>query len=197
MAGSDRGVRIRPRRRSQAGGGAFAALLHYIAIVSSVGLVVLFAAYLLGSVVGGAGFTRFAKALLPAQAVAVSTQSSLASLPAMLDSANRLDLRERTAEFVLPLAVAIFRATSPAMNLAVVIYVAYLMNVPLGPARYAAAIGVAFIISIGSVSLPGTISFVVSVGPIALRWACRSSHLPSLSLSRCCPTSCVRSPTSP
>jgi len=29
-------------------------------------------------------------------------------------------------------------------------------------------IGVAFIISVGSVSLPGSISFVVSIGPIAI-----------------------------
>ncbi|MES1154782.1 MAG: cation:dicarboxylase symporter family transporter, partial [Rhodanobacter sp.] len=38
---------------------------------------------------GGERLRRFALALLPAQAVAISTQSSLASLPAMLESADR------------------------------------------------------------------------------------------------------------
>ena len=150
------------------GGAAFATLGHYILIVVAVGTVIFIAGYLLAWLAGGIGPVRFARALLPAQTVALSTQSSLASLPAMLDSATRLRLREQSAEFVLPLAVAIFRATSPAMNLAVAIYVAHLAGVALGPAALAAGMAVAFVIAIGSVSLPGTISFVISVGPIAL-----------------------------
>ena len=151
----------------EAGGGAFATLIHYILTVSAMGMVVLLAAYLLAIVGARANPLRFAKAVLPSQAVALSTQSSLASLPAMLDSARRLGVREATSDFVLPLAVAIFRATSPAMNLAVAIYVATLAGVELTPVTLAAGIAVAFVISVGSVSLPGTISFVVSIGPIA------------------------------
>lgn len=150
------------------GGAAFATLAHYIAIVVAVGTVVFIAAYVLAWLVGGIGLGRFARALIPAHAVALSTQSSLASLPAMLDTARRLNLREETAEFVLPLAVAIFRATSPAMNVAVAIYVAHLAGVELTPTALAAGVAVAFVIAIGSVSLPGTISFVISIGPIAL-----------------------------
>ena len=77
-------------------------------------------------------------------------------------------MREATADFVLPLAVAIFRATSPAMNLAVAIYAAHLTGTPLTPVALAAGIVVAFLVSLSSVSLPGTISFVISVGPIAM-----------------------------
>lgn len=153
---------------ARAGGGAFAALGHYILVVSAMGGFVLVGAYILAWVLDGVSPWRFAKAVLPAQAVAVSTQSSLASLPAMLDSSGRLGLRQSTSEFVLPLAVAIFRATSPAMNLAVAIYVAHLAGVEISPMLMAAGIGVAIIISIGSVSLPGSISFVVSIGPIAI-----------------------------
>ena len=153
---------------ARAGGGAFAALVHYILLVSAMGGFVLIGAYILAWTVGGISPWRFAKAVLPAQAVAVSTQSSLASLPAMLDSSQRLSLRQSSSEFVLPLAVAIFRATSPAMNLAVAIYVAHLAGIELSPVLMAAGIGVALIISIGSVSLPGSISFVVSIGPIAI-----------------------------
>lgn len=153
---------------ARSGGEAFATLGHYILTVSAMGGCVLLGAYLLALLGGRISPLRFARAMIPAQAVAISTQSSLASLPAMLDSAGRLDLRERTADFVLPLAVAIFRATSPAMNLAVVIYVAMLSGVELSPTLMIAGIAVAFIISIGSVSLPGSISFVVSIGPIAI-----------------------------
>lgn len=153
---------------ARAGGGAFTTLVHYILVVSAMGGLVLIAGYVLAWLAGGIGPLRFAKAMIPAQAVAVSTQSSLASLPAMLASARRLGLRESTADFVLPLAVAIFRATSPAMNMGVAIYVATLAGVELTPAVLAAGIAVALVISVGSVSLPGSISFVVSIGPIAL-----------------------------
>lgn len=153
---------------ARSGGDAFATLAHYILTVSAMGIVILVLAYAVGMTVGRKNPATFTKALLPAQAVAISTQSSLASLPAMLASARRLDIRESTADFVLPLAVAIFRATSPAMNLAVAIYVATLAGVELTPLTLAAGIGVALIISVGSVSLPGSISFVISIGPIAL-----------------------------
>lgn len=152
----------------RSGSGAFAALAHYILVVSAMGGFVLVLAYVLAAVLGGISPWRFARAALPAQAVAVSTQSSLASLPAMLDSASRLGLRAATAEFVLPLAVAIFRATSPAMNMAVALYVAALAGVEITPVAAIAGILVALVISVGSVSLPGSISFVISIGPIAL-----------------------------
>lgn len=152
----------------KSGGGAFAALGHYIAVVSAMGGFVLLLGYVVAWTLGGVSPARFAAAVLPAQAVALSTQSSLASLPAMLDSASRLGLRPATAEFVLPLAVAIFRATSPAMNMAVALYVAALAGVEISPTIAIIGIAVALIISVGSVSLPGSISFVVSIGPIAL-----------------------------
>lgn len=150
------------------GSGAFTTLAHYILAVSAMGALVLIGGYLVALVGGKRSPLAFVRAMLPAQAVALSTQSSLASLPAMLVSARRLDVREATSDFVLPLSVAIFRATSPAMNMAVAIYVAHLAGVSLDPLTLATGALVALIISVGSVSLPGSISFVISVGPIAL-----------------------------
>lgn len=152
----------------ESGGGAFLALVHYILVISAMGAFILALAYILAWLAGGISPLRFAKAVVPAQAVAVSTQSSLASLPAMLDSASRLKLRDETSEFTLPLAVAIFRATSVAMNMAVALYVAHLASIEVSWPLMLVGILVAVIISIGSVSLPGSISFVVSIGPIAL-----------------------------
>lgn len=153
---------------AKSGSQAVSALAHYILSVSSVGAVVLVAAYALAALGAGLSLPRFARAVLPAQAVALSTQSSLASLPTMLAACRTLDLKEAHADFVLPLAVALFRATSPAMNLAVAIYVASLAGVELTPAVLAAGAAVAAITTFGSPSLPGSISFVTSVAPIAL-----------------------------
>ncbi len=151
----------------QSGGGAFAALGHYVLTVTAMGTFIFFLAYALAIGLGRKG-GKFVTAMLPAQAVALSTQSSLASLPAMLDSAGRLGVRPATAEFVLPLAVVIFRATSAAMNLAVVYYIAALAGVEVSPTVAIAGILIASVISLSAVSLPGSISFVVSIGPIAL-----------------------------
>ncbi len=151
----------------QSGGGAFAALGHYVLSVTAMGTFVFLLAYAIAIGLGRTG-GRFVSAMLPAQAVALSTQSSLASLPAMLDSSGRLGVRPATAEFVLPLAVVIFRATSASMNLAVVYYIAALAGVEVPLTVALAGILIASVISLSAVSLPGSISFVVSIGPIAL-----------------------------
>lgn len=153
---------------AKAGAAAFGALLHYVLIVSSVGIVIGLLAYPLGTIGGRVGLVRFARAAAPSQAVAISTQSSLASLPAMLRGAETLGIPVAASGVVLPLAVALFRATGPAMNLAVVIYVAHWYGVEIGPQQLAIGIAAAAITSMGSVSLPGQISFIASIGPIAL-----------------------------
>ncbi|MFS0772317.1 dicarboxylate/amino acid:cation symporter [Sphingomonas sp. 1P08PE] len=153
---------------ARTGVAAVGALLHYIVLVSSIGVVVLALAYPLAAVAGRVGLLRFARAVAPAQAVAISTQSSLATLPAMLKGCERLGVPATTAGIVLPMAVAVFRATSPAMNLAVALYVAQLTGTEIGAGAMAAGIATAAITTMGSVSLPGTISFFASVAPVAL-----------------------------
>src|SRR5690606_28286589 len=101
------------------GSGAFAALGHYILLGTGMGFAVFLGGYALAVLGARRGLLGFARAMIPAQAVAISTQSSLASLPAMLQSCRMLGVRETSADFVLPLAVALFRATGPGMNLGV------------------------------------------------------------------------------
>ncbi len=151
---------------ARAGTGAFGALVHYILIVSAVGWVITLAAYPLAILGGRVAAGRFVRAILPSQAVAVSTQSSLGSLPAMLEGARDLGVPVRTAGVTLPIAVAILRATGPAMNLAVAIYVASWFQVPIPPAIMATAVVVATLTSLGSVSLPGSVSFISAIAPI-------------------------------
>ncbi|MDP1028140.1 cation:dicarboxylase symporter family transporter [Sphingomonas sp. KR1UV-12] len=153
---------------ARTGAAAVGALAHYIAMVSSIGLVVLVLAYPVAAIGARVSVARFARTVAPAQAVALSTQSSLASLPAMLNATERLGAPPATAGIVLPMAVAVFRATSPAMNLSVALYVAALTGTPIGAGAMAAGVATAAITTMGSVSLPGTISFFASVAPVAL-----------------------------
>ena len=151
---------------ARAGAGAFGALLHYILTVSAVGVVVSLFAYPLAVFGGRVGIGGYAKASLSTQAVAISTQSSLASLPAMLAGARSFGVPVATAGVTLPLAVAIFRATGPAMNFAVAIYIATWFGVPLSFPMLAVGTVVATLTSLGSVSLPGTVSYISAIAPV-------------------------------
>ena len=151
----------------KAGVSAFGGLLHYVLMLSAIGTCTVLLALLLAILVVRIPAIRFLRAMVPTFAVALSTQSSLASLPAMLRTTAELGVDPKKADIVLPLAVALFRFTSPAMNLAVVVYVAWLFKVELTPWEMAVGLGVALAAALSSVSLPGSISFVTSIAPIA------------------------------
>ncbi|WOK35321.1 dicarboxylate/amino acid:cation symporter [Sphingomonas sp. C3-2] len=150
-----------------AGTAAIGALVHYIIIVSAAGLAAWLLAYPVARLGGGVSIGRFIRAVAPAQAVALSTQSSLASLPTMLRGSEALGVQHGVANVSLPIAVAIFRVTSPAMNLAVALYVAHWFGIALTPGTIAVGAAVAAITTLGSVSLPGQASFLTSITPIA------------------------------
>lgn len=153
---------------AKAGTAALGALAHYVAIVTATGTVIWLLSFALAALGGGHNPVRFFRAAIPAQAVAISTQSSLVSLPAMLRGVAALGVPAATADLVMPVAVAIFRATGPAMNLAVAIYVAHWMQIELSPWALAAGVAAAATTTLGAVSLPGTVSFVTSIAPISM-----------------------------
>lgn len=165
----------------RAGLGVAGTLAHYVAIVclSQIGLILLI--YVVATVWGRISLGRFARAVAPAQVVAVSTQSSLASLPVMIERARDwLGVPQTSAGLVLPLAVAVFRITSPVANLAVCLYVAQLNGVELSLAALVAGGLTAIAVSIASVGLPGQVSFFASVGPICLAMGLPLGVLPLL-----------------
>lgn len=165
----------------RAGVGAAGVLGHYVVVASAAGLEIAALAYLLAIIVGRVPIARWAQATAPVLATAFATQSSLACLPAMVERArDDLGVPARVAGLVLPLAVAVFRFTSPAVNLAVCVFVAHVSGVHPTLLQYAGAVLVAIAVSIGSVGLPGQVSFIVSVAPICLALGLPTSLLPIL-----------------
>lgn len=123
--------------------------------------------YVVARTAGGEPLRRFAVAILPAQTIAASTQSSLASLPAMIESAaTRLGYPLRVTSLVLPMAVSLFRITSPIQYLGVAAFVAWLYGIDVGAAQWATGIALSVIISMGSVGLPGQVSFMATNMPV-------------------------------
>jgi Na+/H+-dicarboxylate symporter len=153
---------------SAAGGAAFAGLGHYVIIISVIGVLVTVAAYPLVAVFGDVRMGAFARGLIGSQAVAISTRSSLASLPAMLAGSRSMGIREEVSDVTLPIAVALFRATGPAMNTAVAFYVAHWLGLEPTLTQMIAATAVGAVMSYGAVSLPGEVSYISSIAPIAL-----------------------------
>jgi Na+/H+-dicarboxylate symporter len=149
--------------------GAAGALGYYVALMSALGIVITLLLYPIAVILSRTPLVRFARAAAPAQVVAVSTQSSLASLPAMLAGAHtELGMSQRVAGIVLPLAVSMFRVTSPAVNLGIVIFVAHVYGAELGPVQLAAGMVVAVVTSFAVVSLPSQITFFTTTVPISL-----------------------------
>jgi Na+/H+-dicarboxylate symporter len=153
---------------SAAGGSAFAGLGHYVVLISVIGILVTLAAYPLAILAGRVRAGLFASAMIGPQAVAISTRSSLASLPAMLTASKTMGIREQVADVTLPIAVALFRGTGPAMNTAVAFYVAHWLGYEPTIAQMIAATAVGAVMSYGAVSLPGEVSFISSIAPIVM-----------------------------
>lgn len=152
-----------------AGFSAAGTLAQYVVIVTGVTAGSTVIAWLIAVTFGGQPIARFTSAATPVWAIAASTQSSLASLPAMLEAALRgLQIPPRVADVILPLAVAIFRFTSPVANLAVCFFVAHLYNIEPSLIQIVSAIVVAYAVSIAAVGLPGQVSFIASIAPICL-----------------------------
>jgi proton glutamate symport protein len=152
----------------KAGMAAFGALAHYVIILSALGLIVWLSSFAVAAFGAKFGVAAFFRAAIPAQAVAISTQSSLVSLPAMLVGVKKLGVRDASADVILPLAVAIFRATGPAMNLGVALYIAHLHGMVLSPAQIMVGIAAGATTTLGAISLPGSVSFISSIAPICI-----------------------------
>ena len=153
---------------SAAGGSAFAGLGHYVVLISVIGILVTLACYPLAMICGADWPRRLHRGMVAPTAVAISTRSSLASLPAMLRVREAMGVRDEVADVTLPISVALFRATGPAMNTAVAFYVAHWIGFEPSLAQMIAATAVGAVMSYGAVSLPGEVSFISSIAPIAL-----------------------------
>jgi Na+/H+-dicarboxylate symporter len=148
------------------GGGAAGVLAHYVLVVIIACLATTVLSYAAAALFGRIGLPAFARAAMPAQVIALSTQSSLASLPAMVEAAQPMGVERATAGIVLPLAVSLFRAASAAANVAVAIYLAHVHAVPIGAGALIAGAVVAAAVSVAAVGLPAQVSFFAIIAPV-------------------------------
>jgi proton glutamate symport protein len=130
------------------------ALGYYVAAYIAVMVALAVALCAAGALGGGLSPIRFVRAALPAQAVAFSSSSSLASLPALVDSAGRLGVPSSLGGFVLPLAVSSFKVASAVAWLTGATFLARLYGVELGVADQLTIVASAVALSFATPGVP-------------------------------------------
>ena len=121
-----------------AGVGVAGAVAFYLAVHCGFVIAATAALYATVRIFSDVPLPRFARALMPAQIVAVSTRSSVAALPAMIDGATRvLQLPLQVAGFALPFGVAVFRLNQGVTWIVSALLISKLYGIPLTTAQLA------------------------------------------------------------
>ncbi len=124
---------------SHTGLAAAGALAYYVAVMTIAQTLFIILLYPIAVLAGRIPLLQFGRAALPAQAVAFASSSSLASLPALIDSADRgLRLPSHVTGVVLPLAVSTFKIGAPLLWLIAATFLGHLYGVSLGPTQLVA-----------------------------------------------------------
>lgn len=147
--------------------GLAASMIQYVALLSIVLAGAVICAMLLGIVGGGVAPARFLRAASPPLAIAASTQSSMACLPALLVAArDRLVLPAAIVETVIPLAVSTFRFGNVFGGVAAGLIGARLCGLHPDAAHIVFASLIAVLTNVGIVGLPGSAVLFAAYGPI-------------------------------
>jgi Na+/H+-dicarboxylate symporter len=132
------------------------AVAYYIPLVCGCLLAFTLVLYPIAALVGGVPVRRFARAVAPAQVVAVGTRSSLASLPSLLEGAARhLPASRKANAFTLPLAVAVFKQNTTISGPVRLLLLAHLYGIPLDPVFVLGFMLFLILVSFGYIGIPG------------------------------------------
>ncbi len=118
------------------------------------------AARLLGCVTD---LPAFARAITPGAAVAFTTTSSMAAVPAMMETAiDELKLPKAVASFVIPLGATINRPGSAIYQTTAVVFIAMLYGIHLTPAMLAMAVASVFLMTFSVAAVPSATVFTTA-----------------------------------
>jgi Na+/H+-dicarboxylate symporter len=143
------------------------------AVIAYVGLVVALTVagvalllYPLAILAGPLSVRAFVSYCAPSQAIAFASRSSLAALPAMVESAERAGLPPNSSRVVLPLAVSVFHFGAAIAQTVGVVFLAHLFGVTLTPPQIASVVVAVVVASFAVPGIPGG-SIIVMVPVLA------------------------------
>lgn len=101
----------------------------------------------------------FVRACFKPQLIALGTQSSIASLPAMITaSEQKLMLSPKVTSVVLPMAVSVFKVGTVVTNVIYVLFTARMYHIEIAGMQWLTLFVVAFAAAVGAAGLPGSAS---------------------------------------
>lgn len=136
---------------------AIGALATYVILVSLVAAVFIVGVlYPAAALLGGISLRQFARAALPSQAVAFSSRSSLAALPALIEtSRDTLELPDEITSFFIPLATVTFRVGA-ALGLTIgTVFIARVYGATITSTQLATVVATAIVTSFSIPGIPG------------------------------------------
>ena len=147
---------------------ALGAVAGYVALVCGItAAFALLGLYPLAVIGGRIPLREFARAALPAQAVAFSARSSLAALPAMVESTGRtLRLGDEISGFLVPLAVTMFRAGAAVGQMIGALFIAKLYGIDIGLSALTAMIAVTVVTNFSIPGIPG--GSILMIAPVLM-----------------------------
>ena len=140
----------------QRGFAAGSLLLRYVVLISGVLLALTVLLYPVAVLAGRIKLRDFSRSLLAGQIVAVSTRSSLASVPALLRIARTLpELPQEMMAFSIPFAASTFKLNRTISGMVKFLFLAHLYGIDPSTSQIGAFVLLNLLTSVGSPGLPG------------------------------------------
>ena len=146
---------------------AAGALATYIVVVSGLSIVLIALQYPIAVVFGRIGLREFARAALPAQAMAFSGRSSMAALPAMITATrDTLKLPPQIPDFLIPLLTSTFRIGAGIGQTVPILFIAHLYGMTLGPSQLLTIAVTALLATFSVPGIPG--GSIITMVPVLM-----------------------------
>jgi Na+/H+-dicarboxylate symporter len=144
---------------------ALGAVAVYVVVAAALSLLAIVAMYPL-AMARGVPLRAFARAMAPAQGIAVSARSSLAALPALIEGAGSLGMNERVTGFFLPFSASLFRLGAAVALQVGVLFIATLYGVGLTTALLVTVGVTSVLLSFSVPGIPG--GSILIMAPVLL-----------------------------
>ncbi len=130
-------------------------LVYYLIMVCGLLVLATVLLYPIASIFGDTSLQLFTKGVYPSQIVAFTTRSSLASLPALIQGADKeLKLDKSVSSLTLPLAVSVFKTNNPISGMCTFLVLGHLFGLDLSVGQTLTFFITMLILSFSSVGIP-------------------------------------------
>ena len=138
------------------GVGVAGLLADYIAVavvltIAALALIV----YPMAALIGRVSMIAFARACVPAQSLALSSRSTMATLPAMMEASTRMGVDQAAVAVMTPLAASLLRVGAAVGQMVAVLFAARLFNIALLPAQMLSVLITTIVTTVASPGVPG------------------------------------------